>query len=243
MNPNYPTGFDRGDGVTALPTQPKGTGGFGTFGTPNAAGQLINQFPGSDTGGTQPEQESPDSPEIERAEQGTIVHKLRMAWNDGLDYITGIGRGLFLQDSFGNVTRVLSAKLNSLKFGQAELIITAESISFDSPPDEFQVVPVELGIDIIKHPRYNWALSPVAGDDGTYATVGETTVSFVDMKSCLIRMIQTYRDAPFFPSANQVNGIIQTNVLQALTKGADGKTLIPVAVPVDSPDFDPTQPE
>jgi len=243
MNPHYPVGLDKADGVKMLPAQPKGAGGSGTYGTANGPGQVINQFPGSsDPTKTQPEQEDATSPEIERAEQCTITHKLKMTWDDGVDYIKAIGRGLFLQDSYGLIYRVLSAKLNSLRDGQAEVIITQESISFDSPPDEWQVIPVESGIDILKNPRYNFALSPAAGDDGTYAIVGETKVCFYSMKSCIMRMVQTYRDAPFFPSADNINGIIQNNVLQSMTKGADGTTLLPLAVPIDSPTFDPTLP-
>ena len=231
MNPNYPTGFDRGDGVTSLPTQPKGSTGFGTFGTANADGQVINQFPGSSIGGAQPPQEDPNSPEIERAEQATIVHKLKMAWTDGLSYISAIGRGVFLQDSFGNITRVLSAKLNSLRDDQAEVIITAESISFDSPPDEWQVIPVESGIDILKNPRYSWALSPAAGDDGTYTTKGNVVVRFFSVKSALMRMIQSYRDAPFFPSTDQINGLIQNNIMSQLSSLDSDLTWIDLQVP------------
>jgi len=242
MNPYFPTGLDRGDGVTPLPAQPKGTPGSGTFGTPNAVGQVINDYAGKSDGKSQPPQEDASSPQIERAEQGTIVHRFKMAWADGLDYIRTLGRGVFLQDSFGDVTRVLAAQLNSLPKDQCEVVVTAESISFDSPPDEWQVVPVESGIDILKNPRYNWALSPAAGDDGTYTAVGDINVTFYSLKSQIVRMIQTYRDAPVFPSADTVNGLFQNNVLQAMTKQSDGTQLLPLNIPILSPDFDPTLP-
>lgn len=227
MNPSFPTGLDRGDGVTQLPAQPAGTGGLDTFGTANPSGAVVQQYQGP----SQPPQEDPASPEIERAEQGTIVHKLRMAWQDGLAYITALGRGVFLEDSSGNITRILSAKLNSVRGDQSELIITAESISFDSPPDDWQVIPIDLGIDIIKNPRYSWALSPVAGDNGTYAMKGDIPISFTSLKSSLIRLIQTYRDAPFFPSADQINGLIQNNVMSQLSSLDTDLTWVDLQVP------------
>ncbi len=238
MNNAYPTGLDRGDGVTPLPIQPLGSVGSGTFGTKNPDGSVIQQVAG---GGAQPPQERPDSPSIERSEQCTISHRLTMAWSDGLDYIKAIGRGVFQKDSNGLIYRVLSATLNSLSSDQSELIITSESISFDSPPDEFQCVPVDLGINILKNPRYSFALSPVAGDNGTYTTVGETNISFTNVKSALIRMIQTYTDSPFFPSADNVNGLIQSNVIQQLTKGSGDATFISVSVPIHGPAYDTTK--
>lgn len=225
-----PTGFDRGDGVTNLPSQPQNDpGAAGTFGTPTPNSARIKTFGGA----TQPGQEDPDSPEIERAEQATFMHRIKTSWTTGLQLIAGLSRGVYLQDSGqlqspGTVTRVLSARLKSLRGDNAEVSVIAESISFDTPPEEFQDVPVDSGFDIIKHPRYGWALNPVLGDNSATIPVGNIFVSPTDLKSCLIRMIQTYRDAPFFPSADQVNGIVQSQIMSQLQVNSLNKSYITV---------------
>jgi hypothetical protein len=117
-----------------------------------------------------------------------------------------------------------------MRGGYAELSVTAESISFDTPPDDFQILPVELGIDIIKHPRYAWALNPFVSDNSTSTKVGDTDIYYTQIKESIIRMIQAYIDSPFFPSADQVNGLIQNNVL---TQIANGK----INVTVPNPNF------
>lgn len=236
--PIFPTGFDWGDGSTILPGQPIGSGGSGTYGTPTPAGALLVALPPGST--SQPQQEASDSPEIERAEQATITHVYNMAWQDGVNMTIGIGRGTFLQDSFGNITRVLSVRLKKQPKNQCQVTVIAESVSFDSPPDEFQITPTDLGLDIIKHPRYAWALAPIGTDTNTYTTVGDTPVTFVSLKSGIIRMIQTYRDSPFFPSPDQINGLIQSNVINQLSKSADGSAYINIQVPF--PLYDPSNP-
>lgn len=223
---NFPTGFDRGDGVSNLPTQPQLSDGTpAPFGTPTPVDALKQANPGGSA--SQPPQEDKESPEIERAEQATIMHKLKMAWQDGVNLVTGIGRGTFLEDSSGNVTRVLSSRLVSKPYNQSEVTIVAESISFDSPPDEFQISPIDLGLDIIKNPRYSWALAPVSSDNSNTTTVGDTVVNFTAIKSSLIRIIQAYRDSPFFPSGDQVNGLIQNNIVNQLQNGT-----IDVQIPI-----------
>jgi len=207
-----PTGFDRADGVTGLPAQPKGdNSGNRTCGTPNPYGGLLT------FGENGQVEEEVDSPEIERAEQATFQHRLKASWATCVNLITFLGRGTFLKDSFGNTWRVLSSKIQSARGGRGTLSITAESISFDNPPDDFQMIPVELGIDILKHPRYSWALSPTAGDAGTRFVVGDTTVYLSDIKESIIRMIQTYTDSPVFPSAQYVNGLVQSSILSQIS--------------------------
>ena len=209
-----PTGFDRADGVTALPSQPKGSSaGNRTSGTPNPYGQMLT------LGENGQVEEEVDSPEIERAEQATFQHRLKASWDTCVNLITFLGRGTFLKDSFGNTWRVLSSKIQSARGGRGTLSVTAESISFDNPPDDFQMIPVDLGIDILKHPRYSWALSPTAEDSGISTVVGDTTIYYSDIKESIIRMIQSYRDAPQFPSAQYVNGLIQSNILSQIKNG------------------------
>lgn len=227
---NYPTGFDWGDGITNLPTQPFGTGGSGTFGTPLPSSAITVAYPPGNS--SQPPEETADSPEIERAEQATVMHTFKMSWNDGKALIVGLGRGVFLQDSFGNITRILSSKIKKMRGNQCEITIIAESISFDTPPDDFQIDPVDLGLDLIKHPRYSWAILPITSDSSTSVTVGDTVINYVSVKSSIIRLIQSYRDSPFFPSADQINGLIQNNIMAQLNNGF-------LNVQVPNPDFDP----
>lgn len=99
-------------------------------------------------------EERPDSPEIERAEQGTIRHTFKVDEDTGLAMLQGTGRGRFLTDSFGNVSRVLSCRLNHIRGDHWSIEVVAESISFDTPLDEFDVAEVEENLDIIFHPRY-----------------------------------------------------------------------------------------
>jgi hypothetical protein len=158
-----PSGFDRADGVTEL-------WGGGVLGTANPEGAISVQT----IAGTQltrvPIEEQPDSPEIERAEQATVTHRFTMSWDVGKMWLKILGRGTLLFDAnflvnpqsewMGvpcNVTRVLSTNLKFAKPGTALLTVVSESISFDPPWDEIQIVPVELGLNIMKHPRYFWA--------------------------------------------------------------------------------------
>jgi len=222
-------GFDRADGVTPLPLQPTGSGGGSApVGTPTPANALLI----TDASGTSniSTNEEPDSPEIERAEQATFQHRFKMAWASCLAFIPLLGRGTFVTDSFGNIWRILSSKIQSMTGTAGSLSITAESISFDSPPDDYQMLPVELGIDLIKHPRYAWALLPFPTDQSTSITVGDTIVYYTQLKESIVRMIQMYRDSPYYPSADYVNGLIQNNILTQLTNGF-------ISVTVPNPNF------
>ena len=138
-----PSGFDRADGLA------------GRVGTPTPDGAIIvSSGDGIVTIDGIPFEEEPDSPEIERAEQATITHRFRMSWTEALNRVSFIGRGSYLQDSYGNIYFVLSVRIQRQPGGWATMIVTAEAKTFDSPPDEFSCVPVELGLNIIKHPRY-----------------------------------------------------------------------------------------
>ena len=238
--PVIPTGFDRGDGVTPLPQQPQGSPGSPQpFGTPDPAGAVTVRWQTPSASLEQPAQEDGESPEIERAEQATIMHRTKHAWQDAVNLITGLGRGTFLQDSFGNITRILSSRIASKRGGQANLEVVAESISFDSPPDEFRIEPADLGLDIIKHPRYSWAIAPNPTDSSRSTTVGDTVINYIQIKTSIIRLIQAYRDSPFFPSPDQVNGLIQNNIMSQISAGGDGKAYLNVQVP--NPNFDGTK--
>ncbi len=215
-----PTGFNRADGTTNLPSQPSNSGGpLAKVGTPNPVGQT-SSFSNALDGSTPTIEEDGTSPEIERAEQATSQHRLKMAWQEALNLLSVMGRGTFLTDSFGNIWRVLSSKINHIRSGGAdmgELSYTAESISFDSPPDDYQMIPVELGIDIIKHPRYFYALYPSGTDfvDSVGTPVTGPFATRAAVKMAIIRAIQTYRDSPYFPpvGSTAMNGTVQNNVI------------------------------
>lgn len=168
--PDITHGFDRGDGLA------------GRLGTPTPEGAILVQSANGAT--TVPEiaiEEYPDSPEIERAEQATITHRFRMSWEECLSRINFLGRGNTYQDSYGNLYLVLSAKIQHEEGGTGTLTVVSEAKSFDSPPDDFSIVPVELGINIIKHPRY------------FYAFLGEGYGSVTEQQNqMVIRLLQDY---------------------------------------------------
>lgn len=134
-----PSGADWADGLDGRPGTP----------TPDEAELIV---PGSFL----QLEEEPTSPDIERGEQGTIQHKFRVDYDNGLVYISALSRGTFMVDSFGNTTKILTARLVKQKGNTAMLTVTAESISFDSPPDEFNLAITELNPAIEKHPRYGF---------------------------------------------------------------------------------------
>lgn len=172
---SLPSGFSRADGLSGRP------------GTPTPAGAVtIDTAAGTKLAVTEaPVEEHPDSPEIERAEQATITHKFSMSWDEAVTRMTFLGRGLVETDEFGNGTKLLSAKICHKPGGMAELQTVSEAITFDSPPDQFQIVPVELGINIIKHPRY------------FYAFLGSGIGSATEYKNqMVIRMLQNYFEIP-----------------------------------------------
>lgn len=193
------TGFDRALGQN-IPVSPYGTGGVAAIGTaPPPSAVIITDINGTSI----TLQEDTDSPTIERGTQATCQHKFTMSYQTALNYIGVIGMGTIMQDSFGNIWRVLTCSIQSQEGTKAKLITVSESVSFDTPPDEFQVNTVDLGIDIIKHPRYFGNLYPTNAELGTI--VGQA-------KEAIIRAIQAYRDAPFFPTAANLYGLINGNV-------------------------------
>jgi hypothetical protein len=143
--PSYPPScFDVADGTI-----------FG-IGTPTPPGAIITQ---NAFGNDFIFEEDPNSPEIERGEQATIVHKFNCDKQTALNIVATIGRGAIFVDSFGNVTRCLTCRYRDNKGNTASIEITAEAISFDVPPDEYSVETIELNPSLFRHPRYNWILN------------------------------------------------------------------------------------
>jgi hypothetical protein len=173
----------------------------GTF-TPTGAVKASSANGATTIGGVQVEELS-DSPEIERGEQATITKRFRLPYDSATQLIAILGRGVVLQDLGGNLYRVLSARIQREKPEFATLTIVSEGLTFDLPPDEFSIMPVELGINIMKHPRYFYALNPNASLD-SYNTLAA--------KQAIIRAIQTYQDSPFFPVSSSLNGLLNGQV-------------------------------
>lgn len=217
----YPVGADTAAGVTALPSQPAGSGPPMILGTPLPTAYLAI-FDGSGTGEFTSVQEPPGSPHIEKAEQCTCEHTLKMSWAKAIFYWANFGRGTVVTDTDMNIWRILSNDITRQDEITGILHYTMESISFDSPPDDFEIIDLSLDLNIIKHPRYWWALSPYITDNSTYTLVGDTQIFYTDIKESIIRMIQTYIDSPFYPSATQIQGLFQSNVLSmiSLPKGS-----------------------
>ena len=110
-----------------------------------------------------------------------------------------------------------------------------ESLSFDSPPDDFDIVDVSLDLFIIKHPRYWRWLCPYAGDSATIQ-LGDTAVgSIQQIKEALIRICQNYIESPFYPSQNMTQNYIQANIIDSLNNGT-------FQIPVKNPGFKPGSP-
>ena len=137
-----PSGFDRADGEEGRP---------GTSTPPDS----IMTFPVSYGGPPYFFEEESDSPEIERAEQGTIVHKFKCDPDTAYALIGSIGRGYTFVDSAGNESRVVNSRMAFSRGNVCSVIITAESLNWDWPPDEFSLEVTELNPSLAKHPRYN----------------------------------------------------------------------------------------
>lgn len=234
-----PVGVDWADGATVLRVQPDGASGSPTIiGTPIPTAN-IQMYYGNGTLSDLIQEES-GSPEIERSEQCTCRHELKLPYVTGLSYWGVMGRGTMVTDTAGNVWRILSCNCKRLNEpcvyqGYSGVFCTfsyvAESISFDSPPDDFEIQEVSLDLDIIKHPRYAWAISPYVTDVSLYATVGDTNITYRDIKETIMRMIQTYIESPFFPSATMINGLVQSTIMTQVKPGPDGKYHIDVQYP------------
>jgi hypothetical protein len=185
-----PKGIDWADGLS------------GRIGTPLPSNAIsVENSQGGTTLDTVSIEELPDSPELEIAEQGTCRHRYTMPYNTALLFSQIYARGSLVQDSYGNQFRVLSTQTQRTEPNQAIFTVVSESLSFATPPDEFECSPVELGIDILKHPRYFFALMPtslIPNYSGTQDTPAQASC-----KMAIVRMLQAYRDNPLVtPQAN-----------------------------------------
>lgn len=136
-----PNVFDRADGLGGRP---------GTI-TPAASIQLQQgsntQVPGNVF------EEEPDSPSIEFGEQTTVRHTYICDPVTAQIYMLGLPRGTLLQDSVGNISKVLSVTGDRMRGDRVRMTVISEVILY-SPPDEFQLEILELNPALEKHPRY-----------------------------------------------------------------------------------------
>ena len=98
-------------------------------------------------------EEDPDSPTLEFAEQCTVTHKYHGDWQTIQTLI--VSRGTYLIDSFGYLYRVLSCTIAHQSGNAGSMTIVTESISFNVPPDEFDVEAVEFNPALEKFPAYS----------------------------------------------------------------------------------------
>ena len=191
-----PAGIDWADGLN---------GNFGTA-SPAASVKATSNAGANSTLDSIAVEESPDSPTIERAEQATVTHTFILPYNQALNRLAIYGRGSLRADSVGNYYRTLSSSVTKLRGNMARLNIVSEAITYDNPPDEFQITPVELGVDILKHPRYFYALMPtnqIPGFTGTDDTTDQAAI-----KQQIIRSIQVYRENPVVPTPTNLYAFV-----------------------------------
>ncbi len=232
VNDSLPQGIDWADGLN------------GHLGTAPASNSIIAKSANGATSGTNFQiEEEAESPTIERAEQATIVHTYRLPYDQALNRLAIYGRGALVSDSSGNVYRVLSSSVRrrGKESNQASLTITAESVSFDVPPDEFQITPVKLGIDLLKHPRYFYALMP-SNQISNFSGTPDTNAQ-IAAKQVIIRALQAYRENPFIPQANvigNITGALHDDIVATLKSN---KLVVPVPNINFKPEFTATEPD
>lgn len=171
---------------TGLPLGVKRADGLdGRLGTASGVDQVLCTHSIGDGVDWLPLEELADSPQVEHGDRLTVTHRFRAWYYECLDWAVTIPRGTVIQedDPFGlpNFYKVLSNSVQHEKGDTAILSVTLESMTSDTPPDRFAVTPVELGLNIIKHPRY------------FYAFLGEGYGSDTEQKNqMVIRLLQDY---------------------------------------------------
>lgn len=235
--PNVPNNTLQVVGIRSGISRNDGTNGLGT---PSLSHQIVvNSVAG--IGGLGfidniPTQEQDDSPTFEWAEQCTVTHKYEGSYNNCITLGSIYQRGALVTDDFANFYRVLSNTVQHQKAGRATMVIVTESISFDVPPDEFNCQPVKLGLDIMKHPRYFYAIMPTNQIPNYVGNLD--TNSQIAAKQAIIRAIQAYRENPYIPTSANINGVqglLHDSIVAAVVSGS-----FVIAKP--NPGYDPTKP-
>jgi hypothetical protein len=128
----------------------RATGTSGFLGTPTPATQPAYFAPNPNF----IFEEDATSPSIERGEQATIVHTFHCDPVVGTTLIQGLSRGVIQQDSYGDFTRILTARMDYERAGKVRITTTSEGLNFDSPPDEFGVEVAEFNPALFRHPSF-----------------------------------------------------------------------------------------
>jgi len=194
FNPyDIPCGWDRADGTTVK------------LGTPSVSGQIIvTSRNGTGIANLALEEDS-DSPIIENAEQTTVTHKFHGNWQDLMTRGLVLHRGIIRQTSDSAFFKLLSCTVQRQSGGRATMTTVEECMSGDTPPDLFECVPVELGLNIIKHPRY------VGSFLGTGPTGGHGSAT--ELKNqMVIRLLQDYMENASAPWRNAITKLLADSI-------------------------------
>lgn len=168
------------------------------LGTPTPEGAVLVQS--ADGDGAVSVNEDPDSPTVERAEQTTTTHSYTMSWEAAKTQQDNMPRGAIFYASdpaddpeWTPLYKVLSTRIKHSRGEYATLEVVSEQLNGDVPPDQFNITPVELNLNIIKHPRYYRALvgDPADPDQGVLNTQ-------------VIRELQNYMDNPSYAARNAI---------------------------------------
>jgi hypothetical protein len=190
-----PVGSDRADGTD------------GRLGTPSGADQIVSQWPAGSGSSNQPIEELKDSPTIERAEQGTITHSFRMSWSEGLTRMATLGRGIIRTSSLSEQVKLLSSNIRREPGGTCVVTTVDEVYGGDTPPDMFEIIPIELGLHIMKHPRYWWAF---VGANATEEGQNQMT----------IRLLQDYMENTSYAMRNAICDLLSASMGSDAGSGA-----------------------
>ena len=206
--------FERADGLSGRP------------GTPTPEGAIkVSDANGATEIGDISIEEDPESPEIERAEQATITHKYRLPWEEALNRLTFLGRGVIYNDPSGTTNtglplmeKILSTRIQHKKGGWGEMTVVLEGRNFDNPPDEYRITPVDLGVNILKFPRYY------------YAFLGAGQGSETELKNqMVITLLQSYFDNTTLNYRRAVTKLIKDSLSSEGTTSDDYPVWNPAA--------------
>lgn len=181
---DLPTGRERADGED------------GRLGTATPAGAVkIQSADGNDVISVN---EEPDSPIVERAEQKTVTHNYTMSWEAAKTQQDNMPRGAIFYENDDSdpewtpMYKVLSTRIKHARGGSATLEVVAEQLNGDVPPDQFNIVPVELNFNIMKFPRYYRALKGYTSDEQL-------------LNLGVIRQLQNYMDNPSYAARDAIS--------------------------------------
>lgn len=207
-NRDIPTGFQRADGVDVI---------YGTGNKPESLAKIKSASVSGES--TIALEETPDSPVLERAEQMTATHKYTMSWSAAVTALARLHRGQLyraaataVEDPFTSgvdetsIFKVLSAKITHGAGNVGTLEITSEALNVDVPPDQFNISTIELGVNILKHPRYYYALSAMDRATGVI-NVGDNAIN-----QQVIRLLQQYFDNPNLNARNSWGEMLASSI-------------------------------